>query len=116
MAHTDSPRADASPAYAADTAQTTEELRRFRRLLTQGRLGTHDYAVFLGLADARMPDLVREVRQGFPFGAFERLRRNTSWEADFLAALVDIPRRTLARRKHEGRFHADESDRLLRVS
>lgn len=54
--------------------------------------------------------------RGIPYRAFERLRRNASWEADTLASLLDIPQRTLARRKQEGRFHSDESDRLLRVS
>lgn len=30
--------------------------------------------------------------------------------------LIDLPRRTLTRRKQEGRFLPDESDRLLRAS
>jgi putative toxin-antitoxin system antitoxin component (TIGR02293 family) len=94
----------------------TDELRRFRNLLMHGRLGTHDYAVFLGFFDVDLFELVGEVTRGIPYRAFERLRRNTSWQADILASLLDIPQRTLARRKREGRFHPDESDRLLRVS
>jgi putative toxin-antitoxin system antitoxin component (TIGR02293 family) len=33
-----------------------------------------------------------------------------------IADLIDIPRRTMTRRKREGRFLPDESDRLLRAS
>jgi putative toxin-antitoxin system antitoxin component (TIGR02293 family) len=106
----------ATPPHATDAPETTEELRQFRNLLMHGRLRTHDYAVFLGLGDVDFLELVEEVLRGFPFRAFERLRRNTSWEAKILASLLDIPQRTLSRRKQEGRFHPDESDRLLRVS
>ncbi|WP_157899118.1 antitoxin Xre/MbcA/ParS toxin-binding domain-containing protein [Luteitalea pratensis] len=60
--------------------------------------------------------LLAEVDRGIPYRAFERLRRNTSWEVEMLAFLLAIPQRTLARRKQEGRFHPDESDRLLRAS
>lgn len=116
MAPAEFPRRRSSATQEAETPDTTEELRHFRNLLMHGRLGTHDYAVFLGLTGVDFLDLVDEVARGFPFRAFERLRRNTSWEAETLASLLDIPQRTLSRRKQEGRFHPDESDRLLRMS
>ncbi len=51
-----------------------------------------------------------------PYRAFERLVANTSLPSHDALELVNIPRRTLSRRKREGRFHQDESDRLVRAS
>ncbi len=99
-----------------DAPEATEELRQFRNLLVHGRVGAHDYAIFLGFSGLHLFELVAEVTRGIPYRAFERLRRNTLWEAEILASLLNIPQRTLARRKQEGRFHTDESDRLLRIS
>src|SRR5687768_9813651 len=93
------PRLSEEP--ARDAPETTEELRHFRNLLVHGRLGSYDYTLFLGLSRGDFGDLLREVRRGFPFRAFERLRRNTTWEAAILASLLDIPERTLSRRKQE---------------
>ena len=96
--------------------EATEELRQFRKLLVHGRLGANDYAIFLGFPGLHLFDLFAEVTRWIPYRAFERLRRNTLWDAEILASLLNIPQRTLARRKQEGRFHTDESDRLLRIS
>ena len=56
------------------------------------------------------------MRRGLTYGAFERLQRNTALSARTLADLAEIPTRTLARRREEGRLDPDESDRLLRVA
>src|SRR4051812_14816848 len=74
------------------------------------------YMALLGLSSSGWPQLVREVEQGLPYDAFERLVTNTSLDAGEALMLVDIPLRTLTRRKSEGRFRQDESDRLLRAS
>jgi putative toxin-antitoxin system antitoxin component (TIGR02293 family) len=116
MARTDLPRRRRARVGSTHEAKATAELKHFRSLLKHEQLGAHDYALFLGLSRVPFLELVDEVTRGFPFGAFERLRRNTSWDAEILASLLDIPQRTLSRRKQEGRFHADESDRLLRMS
>lgn len=39
-----------------------------------------------------------------------------AFASDDALVLVNIPSRTLTRRKREGRFHEDESDRLVRAS
>jgi len=72
--------------------------------------------ILIGLETFDPLDLLRAVKKGLPYRAFERLRRNTSLSFERLTNLIDIPRRTMTRRKNEGRFLPDESDRLLRAS
>lgn len=56
------------------------------------------------------------ARGGFTYSAFERFQRNTDLPYRLLAQIVEIPERTLARRKESGRFEPDETDRLVRTS
>lgn len=74
------------------------------------------YVTLLGLTTTVTPDIVERVRKGLPYRTFERFVANTSMSSADAATLVNIPARTLSRRKHEGRLHPDESDRLLRAS
>lgn len=75
-----------------------------------------EYASLLGLR-ARSPLAVAEqVSKGIGYEAFEKLRGVIELPAAELARLVNIPSRTLHRRKIEKRLHADESDRLVRLS
>ncbi|MEJ7811435.1 MAG: antitoxin Xre/MbcA/ParS toxin-binding domain-containing protein [Gemmatimonadaceae bacterium] len=84
--------------------------------MRSGRGGGHYYVALLGLRTYEPLELDAKIRRGFTYGAFERLRRNTALPARVLAELAQIPPRTLARRKEEGRLDPDESDRLLRAS
>lgn len=70
----------------------------------------------LGMEEAGTNELVRRVNAGFPYKALESLRENTGLGMSEIARLVQINPRTLSRRKREGRLHADESDRALRLS
>src|SRR5206468_8137867 len=72
--------------------------------------------VLLGLETFDIPALLKTVERGFLYRTFERFQRNICLSFEQVSALVDIPRRTLTRRKREGRFLPDESDRLLRAS
>jgi putative toxin-antitoxin system antitoxin component (TIGR02293 family) len=56
------------------------------------------------------------VREGFPFTAVERLRQAYALSADEIVTLVQIPTRTMTRRKESGRLKAEESDRVLRAA
>ena len=89
---------------------------RFRTFLATGGPGANSYVVLLGLDTFDSRQLLRSVEQGLPYRVFERLVANTSLPSDAALVLVNIPRRTLTRRKREGRFHQDESDRLVRAS
>ena len=76
----------------------------------------NSYVLLLGLDVVDTRQLLRSVERGLPYATFERLVANTALAADDALVLVNIPRRTLTRRKREGRFREDESDRLLRAS
>jgi len=95
---------------------TTRDVDRFRQFLRGGAPGPHAYVVLLGLETFDIPALLKTVERGFVYRTFERFQRNICLPFEQVTALVDIPRRTLTRRKREGRFLPDESDRLLRAS
>lgn len=94
----------------------TKDLDRFRQYLRRGAPGPHAYVVLLGLETFDPFDLLRAMKRGLSYRTFERFRLNTSLSFERVADLIDIPRRTMTRRKGEGRFLPDESDRLLRAS
>lgn len=56
------------------------------------------------------------LRQGLPYAALVALTSTYEIDPKSLAAVLHIPQRTLARRRHERRLHPDESDRLVRVA
>ena len=116
MASTRTSGATAQHAVEATRAETTRDVERFRQFLDHGAPGPHAYVVLLGLETFAAQDLLKTVGKGFVYRTFERLQRNTALPFEFLVELIDIPRRTLTRRKREGRFLPDESDRLLRAS
>jgi putative toxin-antitoxin system antitoxin component (TIGR02293 family) len=81
-----------------------------------GRPGPYSYVVLLGLREFDAATLLRKVEKGLEFKAFDRLRRNLYLTQAELLDVVRIPQRTLTRRRHDGRFTPEESDRLLRLS
>jgi len=95
---------------------STPDLERFRQFKRRGSPGPHAYVVLLGLDAFDAPDLLRTVKRGFSYRAIERFQRNTSLSFERIMVLIDVPRRTLTRRKRDGRLLPDESDRLLRAS
>src|SRR3954469_17200073 len=74
--------------------------------------GPHSYVALLGLESVDSSSVLRSLKQGLPYRAFERLIANTTFSSETALALVKIPARTLTRRKREGRFHEAEPDRL----
>jgi len=105
-----------APHGSQSAVPTTSDLERFYVFLRDGAPGPYAYVVLLGLNTFDAPDLLKSVRKGFVYRTFERFQRNTALSFESLVGFVDIPRRTLTRRKREGRFLPDESDRLLRAS
>ncbi|HEY7446674.1 MAG TPA: antitoxin Xre/MbcA/ParS toxin-binding domain-containing protein [Vicinamibacterales bacterium] len=94
----------------------TKDLVRFRQFIRRGTPGPHAYVLLLGLETFDPPELFRAVQRGFSYRTFERFRQNTSLSFERVIRLINIPRRTMTRRKREGRFPPSESDRLLRAS
>jgi putative toxin-antitoxin system antitoxin component (TIGR02293 family) len=72
-----------------------------------------DYLELLGLRSMHLRELLRLIARGLPFDSIERLQKSVGFDIEILTALVQIPRRTLTRRRSEGRFTPEESDRLV---
>ena len=59
--------------------------------------------------------LADRVRAGLPCAALDAFARRFDIPLRELTTVLDLPERTLARRRTEGKLRADESDRLFRV-
>jgi putative toxin-antitoxin system antitoxin component (TIGR02293 family) len=70
----------------------------------------------LGVRAADAAQLLARVERGFPFAALERFKRASELSWEEIAAVVQVPVRTLTRRRGEGRLQPAESDRLLRAA
>jgi len=70
----------------------------------------------IGVRPRDLNDLIGKLKKGLPVGAFDRLRERLDVPEKMLASTVNIAYRTLGRRKKEGRFKTDESERVLRIA
>ena len=61
-------------------------------------------------------DLIEATRIGLSYASFDAVRVRFDIRTELMTRLLDLPARTLARRKHEKRFHTAESDRLVRLA
>lgn len=89
---------------------------RFWRQVNTDPHPAHAYVSLLGLRTYETAQLHSRVREGLSYETFERLRRVLDLPASRAAELLQIPTRTLARRREIKRFEPEESDRLIRLS
>lgn len=94
----------------------TPDLGEIQSRIRSGRTEGHFYVALLGLRAYEPLSLDRQVRKGLGYSTFARFQRNTGLAASAIAELIQIPTRTLTRRKSEGKFAPEESDRLVRAS
>ena len=92
-----------------------KDLAQFKTFMTDAP-GAHFYVVLLGLHKFEWAELMQIVARGFTYDTLEHLQRNTGLSIDSLLEWLQISERTLTRRKQQGRFLPEESDRLLRAS
>jgi putative toxin-antitoxin system antitoxin component (TIGR02293 family) len=104
-----------APARTAE-APVTRDVQKLREFLRRGAPGPYAHVVLLGLDTFDAARVLAAVKKGLPYHALERFADNSGLSTDDLLAMVAIPRRTLTRRKRDGRLPADESDRLLRAA
>lgn len=78
--------------------------------------GQYAYASLLGLKSFNPITLHEAAQAGLAFRKFELLQRALDLPASTMAEIIQIPPRTLQRRKEAGRLTSDESDRLLRTT
>ena len=103
-------------AHGSRSAATSRTLIRFRQFAAHRTPGPHYYASLLGLRRFDWPDLLKAIEDGFSYDAFEQLTESSGLAADDIAAWLQFAPRTLTRRKQQGRFAPDESDRILRAA
>lgn len=60
--------------------------------------------------------LKERLRKGLPYASLVAVAKRYALSQDEVVIVLALPPRTLARRKEEQRLHADESDRLFRLS
>ena len=98
------------------TTVETTDLKELRdHLKIRGVVG-NSYVTLLGLRAVDATHLHESIQKGFSYRVWERFLRNSGLPAPDLAESVQIPVRTLSRRKGEGRFQPDESDRIVRLA
>ncbi len=94
----------------------SSDIQKFKKFLKIGMPGPHAYVVLLGLSRYDFPGLIERIEKGLPYSALERLQKNTGLTTEQFLDLLQIPQRTLARRKAAGRLSSEESDRLVRLA
>lgn len=60
--------------------------------------------------------MISQLKEGLPTDSFDRLREQLNVSDNTLANIVQIPKRTLDRRRATGRLKTDESERVLRLA
>jgi len=72
--------------------------------------------VFKGKGVPTVADVRQRIKDGLPYRSLESLRERLRLSVPETASILDMPARTLARRKQSRRLDAHESDRLYRVA
>ena len=70
----------------------------------------------IGIQAGGLEDVIVALKKGLPVSTLNKLCKNMGVPESRLATTVNIPQRTLTRRKAEGRFRPDESERVLRLA
>jgi putative toxin-antitoxin system antitoxin component (TIGR02293 family) len=102
-------------AVRARTARDRDLVEAYRDAVRRSK-GSHPYAALLGIDKSDAASLHAQVEKGLSFGRLVNLTRVMGLTLQTAAEILFISPRSLQRRKTEGRLHADESDRLLRLS
>jgi len=92
------------------------DLAELKRQLGGRSRPEHFYVALLGFRNYQPIKIFAQLQKGLAYSALERFLRNTGLGSAALAELIQLPARTLARRKEAGRLEPDESDRLMRAA
>ncbi len=60
--------------------------------------------------------MIARLKEGLPAESFDRLRQRLNISDNALAKIVQIPKRTLDRRRQSGKLRTDESERIFRLA
>src|SRR5687767_5750943 len=70
----------------------------------------------IGLKDGTTLKVIETIKAGLPYKAIDTFHKFTDLPVQTIAEAVQIPPRTLIRRKSKGKLQPAESERLLRIS
>lgn len=70
----------------------------------------------IGIQPTNVEGIIHLLREGLPANAFDKLRDRLHITDHRLSKIVQIPKRTLSRRRSSGRLKTDESERVLRIA
>ena len=70
----------------------------------------------IGIKSKNIDDMIQKVKKGLPVKSFEKLGKKLGVSDNLLSQIVNIPKRTLTRRKQQGRLNAEESEKVLRIA
>jgi putative toxin-antitoxin system antitoxin component (TIGR02293 family) len=85
---------------------------------SRGQPGEQPFAAgtSLGLKNDNLLQVAKQVQAGLPYRALLELHKRSTLPLETIAQVVRLPRRTLARRKVQGKLTGLESERLLRLA
>ncbi len=70
----------------------------------------------IGIQTKNIDEMIGILKQGLPADAFDKLRDRLKVSDNLLSNIVQISKRTLNRRRQDGRLRTDESERVLRIA
>ena len=70
----------------------------------------------IGIQTQNIEEMIVILKQGLPADAFDKLRDRLKVSDNLLSNIVQISKRTLNRRRQDGRLKTDESERVLRIA
>ena len=82
---------------------------------TRAPTETIELPAYLPTPEEPPGETVEAIREGLPAEAFDWLKEKLGLTAEELAETLHVSRRTMSRRKKEGRLKPDESERALRL-
>jgi putative toxin-antitoxin system antitoxin component (TIGR02293 family) len=82
---------------------------------TRAPTETIEVPSYLPASEEAPRQTVEAIREGLPAEALDWLKERLGLTAEELASVIHVSRRTMSRRKKEGRLKPDESERALRL-
>jgi putative toxin-antitoxin system antitoxin component (TIGR02293 family) len=70
----------------------------------------------LNLNTKTTDQMIAHLKQGLSTDTFDQLRQRLNISDNALSKIVQIPKRTLDRRRTAGRLNTDESERIFRIA
>ena len=74
------------------------------------------FLAILGVHATGLAAVMKQLGQGLSYRSLEEFQRHAAMSVADVSSVINVPVRTLVRRRDEGRLRPDESDRLVRAA